>query len=123
MTEKNNNSIGTLNGKFENLFKFALITYPVILTCLMTWGTWVTVNIITNDGRVERLEEKADASVSRSDAELIKATTLAVADTKLAGTIQSVNDRITGINRDITEIKISVATLASESRSRSRGNE
>lgn len=113
--------IGEMNGKFAGLFRFALLTYPVILTCLLTWGTWVTVNILKFDGRLMRVEEIGNSSVSRSDAELIKAATLAVSESRITSTMQTFNKTVMDINRDITEIKVGVAALSAEIKTQNRG--
>lgn len=44
--------IGAMNGPWALLLKIALSTYPVMLTALVGWGSWITANqFIDNTSR------------------------------------------------------------------------
>lgn len=40
--------IGELNGVWEKGFKFAIITYPIVLTALLSYMSWATISIVEN---------------------------------------------------------------------------
>ena len=73
-----NKTIGELNGVWALSLRIMLATYPLLVTALIAWSTWVTVNL------VELRQWKAIGLQTTSDAKVMKLEITAERDLAIA---------------------------------------
>lgn len=79
-----NRKIGDLNGPWAALLRFSLVMSPIIVTTLLTWGTWLTSKAFGHDAELAKMVDSRFTTANGKELELAIGSKLTAADTKIA---------------------------------------